>query len=553
MVNFLIVRAPDGSSNKVPLSGKSIGVGRATTNYLAFPEDSGLSRNHLLFEEINGEWTVRDLGSKNGTMVNNSRLAAVHRLAAGDRVTAGHLVIEFGDAAARLAETVVFVPDRVTSTPSTATVVTNLEGALAGKMAAATGGSVASVQTSLAGDRHVKALVRAGRELAGHRPLNELFEVILDLAVDGVNASRGVLMTVEKSGLTVRAARGEGFRISAAVRDRVLEEKASLLVRDVEMDDAFRDRLSIVEHKVRSIMAVPLQTNQQVLGLIYLDISELGREFLPEDLGLLTVMANVAAIRIEHARLAEVEAAEQAHAREMQQAAEIQRQLLPAGAPSVDGLDIAGYNAPCLTVGGDYFQFQEQRDGRMVIMVGDVAGKGMSAALLMSHLQATIQVLLEDLADAGSMVTRLNSLIASRCPGNRFITFFVGVFSPSREEIVYCNAGHNPPLVIRADGRVETLKGGGIILGVLPKAKYEEYRCELDRGDTVVLFSDGVTEASRPETMEEFGEEKLGALLSGMRTQSAEMMVDAVKEAVAAWSAGAPPFDDITLVIARRT
>ena len=149
----------------------------------------------------------------------------------------------------------------------------------------------------------IDALIRAGQELAGHRPLEELFTLILDLAVDSVNGERGVLLTLEGESLVPKAARGENFRISSGVRDRVLEAKESILVNDVQSNEAFRAMHSLVQQQVRMLMAVPLQTKDDVIGLIYVDSPSLTREFSAEDLSLLTVLANVAAIRIEHAEL----------------------------------------------------------------------------------------------------------------------------------------------------------------------------------------------------------------------------------------------------------
>lgn len=554
MVRYLILRRPDGSSHRIPMAGESMSVGRAKSNQLSYPDDHGLSRHHLVFERQGDEWTVRDLASKNGTLVNGIPLRETRSLRPGDRVTAGRLVLEYCKPEELPAETVIFVSTEESVAPTTATVMTTLEGALTGRMMATTGGvQVPAAAPALVADRQIKALIRAGRELAGHLALSELFDVILGLSIDAVSASRGVLMTLEGGGLVIRAARGEGFRISGAVRNRVLNEKTSLLVRDVHLDEAFRDRLSIVEQKVRSIMAVPLQTSEKVIGLIYVDTADIIGEFIAQDLNLLTVMANVAAIRIEHARLAEVEAAERAMARDLQQAAEIQRQFLPSSAPEMPGLDLAGYNAACRTVGGDYYCLHPCPDGRAALVVADVAGKGMPAALLMSNLQAKVQVLLEQLESVEAMISRLNRLLASSCPGNRFITFFLGVISADRQEIVYCNAGHNPPLLVHSDGHVETLRGGGMILGVLARATYEQRRCRLEAGDVVVLYSDGVTEASRPGTMDEFGDQRLGQLLTEYRHESAAQLVERVKSAVEEWTAGAPPADDITLVVAKRT
>jgi len=400
-------------------------------------------------------------------------------------------------------------------------------------------------------DIRVRALIHAGRELAGHRPLADLFPLILDLALDAVNAERGVLLTLEGENLLVRAARGETFRISSAVRDRVVNQRASLLVRDAMREDAFRERASIQMHNVRGMMAAPLQTNDRVIGLIYVDTPNIIREFTREDLNLLTVMANVAAIRLEHARLAEVEQAERIMARDLEQAAEIQRRLLPEKAPEAPGLDLAGYNAPCRTVGGDYYDFFTYPDGRVATVVADVSGKGMPAALLMSSLQARVQVLAEDPRDLGDLMVRLNRLLCSSIPSNRFISLFLCVLDPVKGETIYCNAGHNPPALVRAGGQVEWLQGGGPILGILPNAAYEQKTCRLGPGDSIVLYSDGVTEMTNPAG-EEFGEERLAQALAANRGKPAAEVVQGVRAELAKFASGAPAADDITLVVAKK-
>jgi phosphoserine phosphatase RsbU/P len=418
-------------------------------------------------------------------------------------------------------------------------VVTSLEGVL-------------SDEKEIEGGRQMRALISAGRELAGNMPLADLFKLIMDLSIDAVGAARGVLMTVEGEDLVVRAARGEGFRISRMVRDRVIKDKTSLLVRDARLDQAFAERMSIVQQQIRSMLAVPLQTDDRVIGLIYLDSPHFVHEFTKDDLNLLTVMANVAAIRIEHTRLAEVEAAERILAKELQQAAEIQQRLLPTSAPIVPGLDLAGYNAACHTVGGDYYDFLTYPDGRVGLIVADVAGKGMPAALLMSSLQARVQVLFDDPTDLAALVTRLNRIITTNCPTNRFITFFVGVLDPKTDVLTFVNAGHNPPLLVHEGGKVEKLEGTGMILGILPGAQYEQKTCKLQLGDVVVLYSDGVTEASKVDVDEEFGEDRLAATLAELSRDSAQSIIESINQRVYEFTGGAPPADDITLVVARR-
>jgi len=536
----LLIHTPDGATRPLALDRDRFTLGRSSANELCYPEDAGLSRQHLALEKNGESWVVRDLGSKNGTFVNGQRITAPHPLGKNDRVTAGHIALDFGENSlpAPVDQTVVFI-DGAAQAPSTSTVATSLKGVL-------------SQEKEISGAAQMRALVRAGRELAGNMPLAELFKLIMNLSLDAVGATRGVLMTLEGQELVVQAALGEGFRISNTVRDRVIKDKTSLLVRDARLDEAFADRMSIVQQQIRSMLAVPLQTDDRVIGLIYLDSSHFIKEFTKDDLNLLTVMANVAAIRIEHTRLAEVEQTERIHAKELEQASEIQRNLLPVQAPDVAGVDLAGYNAACHGVGGDYYDFLPYPDGRVGVLVGDVAGKGMPASLLMSSLQARVQVLFEEPTDLAAQVTRLNRIITSNCPSNRFITFFIGIFDPKTGELIYVNAGHNPPLVTHASGSVEKLEATGLILGILPMAVYQQGVCRLAPGDAVLLFSDGVTEAVRPDADEEFGEERLAQVLAGLREQSADSIIACINQKVEEFTGGAPPADDITLVVAKR-
>jgi serine phosphatase RsbU (regulator of sigma subunit) len=534
----LLIHTPDGKTRTLQLDRDRFTLGRSSANELCYSEDAGLSRQHMVLERTGEIWTVRDLNSKNGTFVNGVRIDAAHPMGPNDRITAGHLSMEFAEKMSPAANTVIFVEGGAATAAST-TVVTSLEGLL-------------SDEKEIEGGRQMRALISAGRELAGNMPLADLFKLIMDLSIDAVGAARGVLMTVEGDDLVVRAARGEGFRISSMVRDRVINDKSSLLVRDARLDQAFAERMSIVQQQIRSMLAVPLQTDARVIGLIYLDSPHFVHEFTKDDLNLLTVMANVAAIRIEHTRLAEVEAMERILAKELQQAADIQQGLLPTSAPLVPGLDLAGYNAACRTVGGDYYDFLSYPDGRVAMVVADVAGKGMPAALLMSSLQARVQVLFDDPTDLAALVARLNRIITVNCPANRFISFFIGVLDPNTDELTYVNAGHNPPLLVHCDGKVEKLEGTGLLLGILAQAKYEQRTSKLQLGDVVVLFSDGVTEASRPDIDEEFGEDRLAATLAELSCDSAQSIIESINQRVQEFTRGSPPADDITLVVARR-
>ena len=541
----LLIREVDGKTVTLPLDRDRIALGRSSANELCYPDDIGLSRQHLVLVRKDGQWQVQDLGSKNGTLLNGKRVEGSAPFRLGDHIAAGHLIIEFVAETPAPTDGVEFVDNAESFSNSATTVVASLDTVLAPRT-----GEVNKAQM-MQGNRQMQALIRAGRELAGHLPLDELFHVIMDHSVEAVMAGRGVLMTLEGGELHVRVARGAGFKISSTVRDRVLNNKESLLVRDAQLDQALMQQMSIVEHKVRSIIAVPLQTNDRVIGLIYLDSPNALREFSAEDLNLLTVMANVAAIRIEHARLNEIEEAERAMAKEMEQAALIQARLLPGASPVVAGMDIAGKTAACRTVGGDYYDFLKFPDGRIGLLVGDVAGKGMPASLMMSSLQACVHVVFDNGDDLAQKITRLNKATCRNCPDNRFITFFMTVVDPATGELVFTNAGHNPPLLVRASGGFEELKGGGMILGILPMAKYQESHAKFEPGDVLVLFSDGVTEAANPRG-EEFGEQRLAELVASLHGRPSAEIVDAVHAAVAAYTEGAPAADDITVVVARR-
>ncbi len=546
MPRELVVQGPDGQVNTVPLNQTRLAVGRSSTVEISFPEDAGLSRQHFAFEAQGEDWTVQDLGSKNGTFVNNIPLKARLILKPGDKITAGHVTIVYSPDGKGVAQGVVIFEgsDSDTDTSSSSTLQTSLEGALSNQtMMLERGGAKASAP--------LQALLKAGQELSENRPLLELFPKILGLAIEAVNAQRGVVMILDGENLVAKAHKGEGFRISSAVRDRVIHQRTSILVRDAQLDEAFKSRMSIVEQKVRTMMAVPLQTKDRIIGLIYVDSPFVLREFTKDDLSLLTVMANIAAIRVESVRLAEVEQAERIMKRDLSQAAEIQRGILPETAPEIPGLDLAGVNTPCRTVGGDYYGFFPYPGGRVALALGDVSGKGMPAALMVMAFEARLRVLAEEAGNAASLVQRLNKVTCANCPSNRFITFFYGIVDPSKGDLAFANAGHNPPVLVRASGKVEMLEGGGPVLGVLEIAPYHEERTKLAPGDTLVIYSDGVTEAASVAE-EEYGEQRLIDVVAQHRAEPADAIVKAVMDSVSQFSLGAAQADDITVVVAKR-
>lgn len=528
------------------LEQQRYGLGRSSTNDLSFPTDPLLSRHHLDFERSGDDWVVRDLGSQNGTRVNGVLALEPVRLAHGDRIVAGHLVILYRtrDGAVDISpKQITFVGHNPVAPSST--IVVNLQSALQ----AGPGVTDRTTRES----SHFQALMRAGRELAGVGALDKLYEVALDLALQSVNASRGVVMTTGATGeLTPRALRGDDLQISTVVRDLVMKQAKSLLVHDALWDRTLASQPSILAQEVRSILAVPLQTDDRVLGLLYLDSPHFVREFTTEDLNLITVIANMAAIRIEHARLSNQEQAQKLFEQDLERAAEIQRRLLPSDVPVIRGFDCAGYNAPCRMVGGDYYDFLPDPEGRMAALIGDVSGKGLGAALLMSSLQARAQVIFEERESLREQVTRLNKSIAVSCPPNCFITFFVALLDPESETLTYCNAGHNAPVLLRRDGEFELLEATGLPLGISRQAFYEQKSCRMNEGDMLVLFSDGITEACGEDPDQEFGQDRLIASMRRLQQLPAPGVIKEIREELLTFTGGVAA-DDMTLVVVRRS
>ncbi len=297
LVHELLVTTQSGRTSAIRLEDSAISVGRSATNTLSFPEDDGLSRRHLTIEKEGDQWFVKNLASKNGTFVNGALVRSRHYLQPGDSIAASGVTMTFKGPGAG-PSSVKFEPP-TDATPLSAESTSLKEILLSERSERQIVAGAAPVPRVSA----LWVLVRAGRELAIRRPLPELFRITLDLSLEAVGAERGVLLTLDEADrLVVQASRGAELRISTSVRDKVLKEKASLLVRDARQDQLLKGSRTVVDQGVHSLIAVPLQTEDRVIGLVYLDSVDRRREFTGDDLNLLTAMANVAGIRIERER-----------------------------------------------------------------------------------------------------------------------------------------------------------------------------------------------------------------------------------------------------------
>ncbi|MBP7755216.1 MAG: SpoIIE family protein phosphatase [Thermoanaerobaculia bacterium] len=275
------------------------------------------------------------------------------------------------------------------------------------------------------------------------------------------------------------------------------------------------------------------------------------RPFRDTDERTLALLANQAAIALENAHLHRQALEKERLEREMELASEIQRGILPRAVPAVPGFELAGWNRPARHVGGDYFDFLPLPGGRLALTLGDVSGKGVAAALLVSTLHSALHLLVAENGVEPRLFERLNEHILAASATNRFITLFLADLAPATGELGVLNAGHNPGLVLRATGELEQLVASGLPIGLMPGVHYRREPVRLEPGDLLCLYSDGITEATSPEE-EEFGLDRLTAQLARTRQEPLDEVIAALGRELAGFTRDAPQGDDQTIVLMRR-
>ena len=297
-------------------------------------------------------------------------------------------------------------------------------------------------------------------------------------------------------------------------------------------------------------VVVPIRLQGESRGQILLGEKMSREEFSQADLEFVSSIGNLAIISLENARLFKEAIEKQKMEDELLIAREIQKGLLPSVLPEVPGFRMAAANISSKQVGGDYYDVLGLPDGSFIIAIGDVSGKGSPAALLMANLQATIRALVPLNLNLAELTGRVNDLMCENTGGNKFVTFFWGTIDSSQRSLSYVNAGHNYPYLLHADGSMERLDRGGMILGVMKTAApYEEGLVQCRGGDTLVLFTDGVSEAM--STRQEDGEERLEKALRSALTGTPQEILDAVHRDVLVHTQGASQSDDITMMVVK--
>lgn len=547
----LILKNADQAAEAIPLSRLRTTIGRSARSDVCIP-DAFASRLHAEVRKEGDSFWLQDLGSANGTRYNGMVVKSSTQLSSGGEIQIGETSIIFDDqkpadfsASMLIADgTQALDPSNTISFQHRRIPTTEL---LKGQF---------SSRTELLG-----LISKVGVALLSASGLDETLNQVATLVFEAVPAERCVIMLRDDENdgaMKIKVARIRGkdevieeVRVSRTVMDEVLHNGKSVLTADAQHDPRFASQ-TIALSGVRSVLAVPLSVDERnIFGLIYADSPTYEATFSEEHLNILTTLASVASIRVENATLLEERLERERMERELELATEIQQRFQPAGPPELTGYQFQGISFSCYEIGGDYYDFIPTNEGRMLIALGDVSGKGTAAALLMSSLHAAIHAQISAGSSLELTVGSVNRYLAENTPANRFVTLFAAELDPSTGRLRYINAGHNPPLVGRANGSIEQLASGGFPLGIIPNAEYDLGEIMLDTGDALVVYSDGVSEATNLAG-EEFGMTRLENVLKGNLQRSAAGIRDKVESTLSAFTQTAPANDDITLVIVKR-
>jgi sigma-B regulation protein RsbU (phosphoserine phosphatase) len=548
----LVINHPSGNAETFQMARLRTTIGRSARSEVCIP-DAFASRLHAEIRQEGDAFWLTDLGSANGTKLNGAPVQATVPLFAGGEIQIGETRIKFES-------------DLQMPRPISATLIADntnfLDPSSTVSLSARRNPTTEILDSQLSSRTDLLGLIsKVGVALLSSSGLDETLDQVASLVFDAVPAERVVIMLRDEKNseqMAIKVARLRGqetplteVRLSRAIMTEVVENGKSVLTSDAQQDPRFATQ-TVVLQGIRSVLAVPLAVDERhVFGLIYADSPTHEASFSTEHLDILTTLASVASIRVENASLLDERIQRERMERELELATEIQQRFQPAGPPVVEGYEFQGISFSCYEIGGDYYDFIERHDGKMMVALGDVSGKGTAAALLMSSLHASIHAQVAAKRTLGETVHSINDYLVENTPANRFVTLFIAELDPVTSELTFINAGHNPPVVGRADGTIEQLESGGLPLGLMGYAEYETGSVTLGPGDAVVIYSDGVSEANNLNE-DEFGMDRLKEVIRSNIARPASGMRDKIELALSNFTGTAPANDDITLVIVKR-
>ena len=540
----LVVVDPNGQRRDVALSIFPFRIGRQAGNELTL-RDSRVSRQQAQITDVNGTMVLEDMGSSHGTFVNGEKILK-YELKPSDQ-------IDFG------------VPDsyRVIFIGEGATIDELVERFEA----------PAPAQAGARELHHLSVLLDVARSLSSGLSLEDILASVVDAAISITRTERGVLLLANPAGqmetaVARNAQRGmlrtEDIQVSQGVIKRVMASRREIVVGDA-MDaggGAANHGESMTRLDLHTVVAIPIDKKpvieavdvtvaarqSDLLGILYLDSKQSASTFSALDREVVRSLAHEAATLIDNARLFAAARLKARLDHDIEIASKIQQGLLPKELPNLADVAVAGSTLACYSVGGDCFDVIDLDRGRHGFFVGDISGKGIPAALLATLLQGIFftTASMENIA-LTAVFSRVNRYLAERAGGDRYATVFYGVLEKTGE-FEYVNAGHVPPLIRRKSGAIERLDLASFPVGMFPEAEYESASVKLEKGDFLVIYTDGVSEAVNTKT-EMFEEERLQHLLESFQGQTVEQLAETIREGVKTFTQGAPQSDDITILV----
>lgn len=532
------VYQPNVAPVRMSLPVQTITLGRASDCTIPI-RDKFLSRRHAEISWSDGRWLVRDCGSVNGTVVNGTKLQAPAVLKPGDRIGLGDSEIVFEESASDPPSQLIPI-DSDSHAKSLAIPMREM--------------------IDERGRERVGVLASLAVQFIEDRPMTELFEFILDRVVALLRPSRAALALLAADAKSfefdnVRVRRSDAgdaadLVISRTLLSEVVEERNVVSFVDTSQDEKLARADSIIRQNIRSAVCAPLIVGDAVLGVLYLDFLAIRGAITQEDVRLVGQIARLAGAKLETTRLREEALAKAKIEEELRTAYTIQSRLLPRELPAIEGYTFCGTNRPCKIVGGDYYDVIVRPDGRIYFIVADVSGKGITAALVMSGLATAFNIFTRSDPSPADLVHELNQTMAPKTSPTKFATLVAGVLDPATGKIEYTNAGHVPPLVVGENG-VETLGVTDLVIGLFTGAQYRTQAVTLGSGDSLVLFTDGVTEAEN-EREDQLGLPAVADLLRPRHRSSATEIVGSIEGCVAKFMGDATAGDDVTLLTISR-
>lgn len=503
-----------------PLNRDSIVLGRNPNCDIVLPLPA-VSRYHARIFRRGNDYYIEDLNSRNKTYLNDNIVEHPAKLSENDRIRICDMefVFQTGEAAEgargaprELSSRATIIEDEVPT--SSSTVMSTLDVSTSYSPARIAVNPVAKL----------KALIAISQSLARAVALQDVLPKVLDaLFVIFPQAERGFILLKDRTTgkFVPRAAKqrreraSQSMRISRTILQQVVEKKEAILSADAATDARFDMAQSILDFQIHSVMCAPLLSSDgEVLGVIQLDTSDQLARFTQDDLEVLASVACQAAIAVENAQLHEIALEQVEIRRELANAQRLQQGFLPAAPPDIDGYAFFDFYDPAKELGGDYFAYVKLSGGRHGIVVADVSGKGFSASLLVARLSAETPQLLLMEQDPAQTLSRLNEVFCESRWEDRFVTMVAVVLNPQEHVIEVASAGHPPAIVRRRDGTLVRVgeKFTGLPLGVLSGFSYRSETLELSTLDSVVLYTDGITEAMN-ERNEVYGFDRLETFL----------------------------------------